>query len=74
VLDRHRQEPGLLELVRAVGEQAGGEDDEEDARDGEELTQVEAPRAHVEGHAERDGDDQPDDGSDARRRAARSSR
>src|SRR5919201_6177179 len=37
VLDRLRKDPRLLELVRGVCEQAGGEDDEQDAGGGEAL-------------------------------------
>ena len=42
VFDRHGKKPGLLELVHPVGEEPGGEDDEQRPRHREELTQVQA--------------------------------
>jgi hypothetical protein len=48
------QDPGLLEVVHAVGEDAGGHQDEEPAGPGEELREVEPQRAAVHEVAERD--------------------
>src|SRR5439155_26655609 len=65
VLDRDGEKPRCLELMCGVGQEAGGEDDEEDPRRREELTQVEAARAHEERDAEGNRDGEPDRGADA---------
>ena len=65
------QDAGLLEVVDAVGQDAGGDDDEEDARDVEEDPQVDADHAAIDQVAEDDRDHQPEDGTDERVRGHR---
>ena len=60
------QEARLLEVTDAVGDDAGGHDDEEVAGHGEEDAQVDAHRALVDEDAQHNGQDEARD--DARRR------
>ena len=52
------QEAGLLEVSDAVGDDAGGDDDEEVAGHGEEDAQVDAHRALIDEDTQHDGDGQ----------------
>ena len=56
----------LLQVTDAVGDDAGGDDDEEVAGHGEEDAQVDAHRALVDEDTQHDGQDEA--GDDARRR------
>ncbi len=53
-----RQDARLLEVVDAVGEDTCGDDDQADARDREEHTEVDANHAAVDDEPEHDGDQQ----------------
>jgi hypothetical protein len=54
----------LGEFVQAVGEHPGRDHDEEHAGDGEELREVEADRALVDGPAQDDRERDPDEAAD----------
>ena len=61
-----RQDGGLLQVVHAVGHDAGRDHDQERAGPSEEAAQVETQRAAVDEHAEHDRDDQPEQGAEQR--------
>ena len=52
MLHHRRQQTGLVELIDAVGQQASGEEDEEDAGDVEEEAKANAPSSSIEGVAQ----------------------
>ena len=72
------QDAGLLQVVDAVGEHAGGDEDQEAAGPGEEPGQVDPDRAAVEQVAEHDGGGEAEAGAEqrlpGRRRAPAASR
>ena len=68
------QDAGLLQVVDAVGEHAGRDDDEEQPGPGEERAQVELERAAVDEPAEQHGGDQAERGADQRRGVRRACR
>ena len=62
--DGHRHQLGLLKLVDAVSQKAGGKEDEEDTGDVEEEAQVKAIAAAVNAIGEGGGDDNAQGGAD----------
>ena len=72
-LFRPGQDAGLLQVVDAVGEHAGGDDDQERAGPGEELGQVDRDRAAVDQVAEHDRGGEPERGAEQRRDGAAAS-
>ena len=58
------QDAGLLQVVHAVGEHAGGDEDQERAGDGEEAREVQGDRAAVEQPAEDDRGEEAETGAD----------
>ena len=66
-----RKERCLLQVVQAVGQDAGGDEDEQDPGVAEELRQVDAHRALVDRDPEGDRGAEPDDPADQRLCGAR---